>query len=90
MRKQANEYHKQFLENKKKADTHHKDFLSKVSEKNEARTKLKEFQQKVRKEMQEKIKVNLEENTKKAFEKYEKGDNLSLEEFRLLVEKGMI
>jgi uncharacterized coiled-coil DUF342 family protein len=32
----------------------------------------------------------LEENTKKAFEKYEKGENLSLDEFRLLVEKGMI
>ena len=40
--------------------------------------------------MQEKVRLNLEENTKKAFEKYQNGENLTLEEFRLLVEKGMI
>jgi len=90
LRKQANEYHKQFLANKKSADQYHKEFLSTVTEKNELRGKLKDYQQKVRKEMQEKVRLNLEENTKKAFEKYQNGENLTLEEFRLLVEKGMI
>ena len=90
LRKSANNHHKKFLDHKKQADNFHRDFLSKVSEKNELRTKFKQAQQKVRKQMEKKLRDNLEENTKKAFEKYEKGENLSMEEFRLLVEKGLI
>ncbi len=44
----------------------------------------------MKKQMEERLRINLEENTKKAFEKYENGENLSLDEFRLLVEKGLI
>ncbi len=90
LRKRANDFHKEFLDNKRSADGHHKEFLSKVSDKSELRKELKEIQKKVRKNMQDKIRNNLEENAKKAYEKYERGDNLSMEEFRLLVEKGMI
>jgi uncharacterized coiled-coil DUF342 family protein len=90
LRKQANDFHKQFLESKKKADSFHRDFLAKVSEKNELRDKLKEYKQRIRKQIQETKQANLEESTKKAYEKYEKGENLTLDEFRLLVEKGMI
>jgi len=90
LRKKANDFHKEFLDNKKIADNYHKEFLNKVSEKNELRKELKEIQKEVRKNMQYKIRSNLEENAKKAFEKYERGENLSMEEFRLLVEKGMI
>ncbi len=90
LRKKANDFHKEFLDSKKIADTHHKEFLSTVSEKNELRKEYKEIQRDVRKKIQDKIRSNLEENTEKAFEKYEKGENLSMDEFRLLVEKGMI
>ncbi|MBY8999996.1 MAG: hypothetical protein KGD64_03700 [Candidatus Heimdallarchaeota archaeon] len=90
LRKKANDYHKDFLDNKKIADIHHKEFLSKVSDKNESRKELKEIQKDIRKKMQDEIRNDLEENTQKAYEKYEKGENLSMEEFRLLVEKGMI
>ncbi|MHA1464597.1 MAG: DUF7121 family protein, partial [Candidatus Heimdallarchaeaceae archaeon] len=90
LRKKANDFHKEFLDCKKIADTHHKQFLSKVTEKNDLRKELKEIQKEVRKKMQDKIRNNLEENTQKAFEKYERGENLSMDEFRLLVEKGMI
>ena len=90
LRKLEREHQKLFLENKKIADSFHRDFLTKVSEKNELRNQLKEFKQKIRKEMQEKLKTDIEENTQKAYEKYEKGENLSIEEFRLLVEKGLI
>lgn len=90
LRKKANDFHKEFLDSKKIADTHHKEFLSTVSEKNELRKEFKEKQRDVRKKMQDKIRSNLEENTEKAFQKYEKGENLSMDEFRLLVEKGMI
>ena len=90
LRKNANDHHKKFINHKKAADNFHRDFLSKVSEKNELRSKFKEVQQKMKKQMEEKLRINLEENTKKAFEKYENGENLSLDEFRLLVEKGLI
>jgi len=90
LRKSANNHHKKFLDHKKQADNYHRDFLSKVTEKNELRSKFKEAQQKVRKQMEKKLRDNLEESTKKAFEKYDKGENLSMEEFRLLVEKGLI
>lgn len=90
LRKKANDFHKQFLDSKKIADNQHKEFLNKVTEKNELRKELKEIQKKVRKSIQDKIRNNLEENAQKAYEKYERGENLSMEEFRLLVEKGMI
>jgi uncharacterized coiled-coil DUF342 family protein len=90
LRKQEREHQKLFLKNKKIADGFHRDFLSKVSEKNELRNQLKDFKQKIRKEMRDKLKTDIEESTQKAYEKYEKGDNLSMEEFRLLVEKGLI
>ncbi len=90
LRKQANDHHKNFLNFKKQSDTFHRDFLSKVAEKSELKGELRESKQKIRAEIQERKQANLEENTKKAYEKYEKGKNLSLDEFRLLVEKGMI
>jgi uncharacterized coiled-coil DUF342 family protein len=90
LRKQANDHHKEFLSFKKQSDTFHRDFLSKVAEKNELKGELREIKQKIRASINEKKQANLEENTKKAYDKYERGENLSLEEFRLLVEKGMI
>ena len=90
LRKSANNHHKKFLDNKKQADNYHRDFLAKVTEKNELRNKFKETQQKMRKQMEKRLRDNLEESTKKAFEKYKNGENLSMEEFRLLVEKGLI
>ena len=90
LRKQANDYHKEFITNKKTADGFHKDFLSKVTEKNDLKKQLKEAQQAHRQKIKERIKSSIEENVKKAFEKYEAGENLTLEEFRLLVENGMI
>ncbi|MCG3221907.1 MAG: hypothetical protein H7641_11060 [Candidatus Heimdallarchaeota archaeon] len=90
LRKQANDLHKNFLNFKKQSDTFHRDFLSKVAEKSELKGELREVKQKVRAEIRERKQANLKENTKKAYEKYEKGENLSLDEFRLLVEKGMI
>ncbi|MCG3255229.1 MAG: hypothetical protein KAU62_04010 [Candidatus Heimdallarchaeota archaeon] len=90
LRKKANDYHKDFLNNKKKADNYHKDFLSKVTEKNELKKQLKEAQNEHRKKIRERIKSNIQESVDKAFEKYENGENLSLDEFRLLVENGMI
>jgi uncharacterized coiled-coil DUF342 family protein len=90
LRNQANDYHKNFLKFKKQSDIYHRDFLAKVAEKNDLKDELKQIKQKIREEIQRQTQSNLEENTKKAYEKYEKGENLSLEEFRLLVEKGMI
>ncbi|MHA1445891.1 MAG: coiled-coil protein [Candidatus Heimdallarchaeaceae archaeon] len=90
LRKKANDYHKDFLKNKKKADNYHKDFLSKVTEKNELKKQLKEAQNDHRKKIRERIKSNIQESVDKAFKKYENGENLSLEEFRLLVENGII
>jgi len=90
LRKTANEHHKEFVSNKKKADNHHKEFLAKVTEKNELRKQLKTAQQEHRKKIKERIKSNIEESVNQAFKKYQAGDNLSLDEFRLLVENGMI
>ncbi|MHA1218908.1 MAG: coiled-coil protein [Candidatus Heimdallarchaeaceae archaeon] len=93
-KKKADNYHKDFLKdflkNKKKADNYHKDFLSKVTEKNELKKQLKEAQNDHRKKIRERIKSNIQESVDKAFKKYENGENLSLEEFRLLVENGII
>ncbi len=90
LRKTANDFHKNFITNKKAADGYHKDFLSKVTKKNELRKQLKSAQQEHRKKIKERIKSSIEKNVKKAYDKYQAGDNLSLDEFRLLVENGMI
>ncbi|MHA1198985.1 MAG: coiled-coil protein [Candidatus Heimdallarchaeaceae archaeon] len=90
LRKTANEHHKEFIINKKAADGYHKDFLSKVTKKNELRKELKGAQQEHRRKIKDRIKANIAKGVTKAFEKYEAGENLSLDEFRLLVENGMI
>ena len=90
LRKKANNYHKDFLNNKKKADNYHKEFLSKITEKNELKKQLKEAQNEHRKKIRDRIKSNIQKSVDKAFKKYENGENLSLDEFRLLVENGLI
>ena len=79
-----------FLVYKKKADHFHRDFLSKVRLRHELRQQMKNIQKQIRKERRDQIQSNLEVNVQKAFSKYEAGENLSLSEFRLLVEKGLL
>ncbi len=90
LRKKATEYHKEFLSNKKKADNFHKEFLAKVTEKNELKKLLKKAQNEHRQKIKDRIKSSIEESVNQAFKKYEDGENLSLDEFRLLVENGLI
>jgi len=89
-RKDANDWHSKFLVTKKKADHFHRDFLSKVRLRHELRQKMKNIQKQIRKERKDQIQSSLEVNVQKAFSKYEAGENLSLSEFRLLVEKGLL
>ncbi len=90
LRKDANDWHNKFLVTKKKADHFHRDFLSKVRLRHELRQQMKNIQKQIRKERRDQIQSNLEVNVQKAFSKYEAGENLSLSEFRLLVEKGLL
>ncbi len=89
-RKKANSYHKEFIQHKKQGDSYHRELLSLYPEKNRIKEKLGKIKRVMREKQRQETMRNLEENVKEALNKYKNGVNLSLDEFRLLVERGLI
>jgi len=89
-RKLANKYHKSFLSYKKEGDEIHKELLSIYSDRNKIKEKLSKLKKSFRERHKQALRQNLEKNVQEAFAKYEKGSNLTLDEFRLLVDRGLI
>ncbi|MHA1302377.1 MAG: coiled-coil protein [Candidatus Heimdallarchaeaceae archaeon] len=89
-RKIANKYHKDFIRHKKEGDIFHRELLAKYSEKNKIKEKLGKLKRIVREKHKKELQKNLEKNVKEAFKKYQNGVNLTLDEFRLLVDRGLI
>lgn len=90
MRKQADDLHAQFLEAKKQANSIHNEYLNYLREINRIRQDINKSKQKVRAKQDAHRKEKLEEKTEDAKKKFEEGRKLSFEEFRTLIDKGLI
>ncbi|MHA1974972.1 MAG: coiled-coil protein [Candidatus Hodarchaeales archaeon] len=90
LRKQADELHAQFLDAKKQANAIHNEYLSYIREISRIRQDISKSKQKIRAKQDAQRKEKLEERTEDAKKKFEEGRKLSFEEFRTLIDKGLI
>lgn len=89
-KKEADSAHQQFLEIKSQADTEHKKLLEAREEIRKSRSSLYSTRREKEKEKERFIQEQLEVKTKVAYDKFKDGGKLSMEEFTILVEKGLI
>jgi uncharacterized coiled-coil DUF342 family protein len=90
LRKQADELHAQFLEAKEQANSIHNEYLSYIREINRIRHDISKNKQKHRALQDAQRREKIEEKTEGAKKKFEEGRKLSFEEFRALIDKGLI
>lgn len=90
IRKEADQYHKDFIETKKFADETHKKFIEIIKEKEKHQKDLQNLKQRARVEHFKEVKETIENRAAKALQKYKEGKKLSLEEFSMLVERGLV
>ena len=90
LRKQADESHAQFLNAKEQANSIHNEYLSYIREINRIRQNINKNKQKHRAQQDAQRREKIEEKTEDARKKFEEGRKLSFEEFRTLIDKGLI
>lgn len=90
LRKQADELHAQFLESKEQANSIHNEYLSYIREISHLRQEINKNKQKFRAQQDAQRREKIEEKTEDARKKFEEGRKLSFEEFRTLIDKGLI
>lgn len=90
LRKQADELHAQFLEAKEHANAIHNEYLSYIREINRIRLDVNKNKQKSKAEQDAQRREKMKEKTEDAKKKFEEGRKLSFEEFRTLIDKGLI
>lgn len=90
LRKQADELHAQFLESKEQANAIHNEYLSYIREISHLRQEINKNKQKFRAQQDAQRREKIEEKTEDARKKFEEGRKLSFEEFRALIDKGLI
>ncbi|MFX1516505.1 MAG: coiled-coil protein [Promethearchaeota archaeon] len=90
LRKQADELHAQFLESKEQANSIHNDYLNYIREISHLRQEINKNKQKFRAAQDAQRREKIEEKTEDAKKKFEEGRKLSFEEFRTLIDKGLI
>ncbi|MEA2070655.1 MAG: hypothetical protein U9O98_05125 [Asgard group archaeon] len=90
IRKEADQFHKEFIKTKKEADAAHKKFIEIIKKKEKHQKKLQNIRQEARVQHYKEVKETIEAQAEKALEKYKEGKKLSLEEFSMLVERGLV
>lgn len=86
-RARADEAHKNFLDFRTKADWAHQEFISNMVEIKQLRQQVHQVENEARSKKEEEILRKTEES---ATEKLKRGEKLSFEEFKTLIEKGKI
>ncbi|MHA1409996.1 MAG: coiled-coil protein [Candidatus Odinarchaeia archaeon] len=90
IRKEADEYHQKFLENKAKADEYHNKYVVIRKEMRKIISQIHKMKEAEKKSRQKSIEVKLDKMAQAAQEKLKSGEKLSFDEFQILMEKGLI
>jgi uncharacterized coiled-coil DUF342 family protein len=90
LRKRADEAHRQYLETRREADETHRRFIEAKQESSRLRKELGEFRVRRRVEKLQEIEDRLEEKASQALEKFKRGERLTMEEFSLLMKRGLL
>jgi phosphoserine phosphatase len=87
---EADSAHQRFLESKKKADESHHGYINFIIEIKEMERQLHQNERNLKMDQVQRVLQARDETAKEASEKLKKGDKLTFDEFKLLVERGMI
>jgi uncharacterized coiled-coil DUF342 family protein len=87
---EADATHRQFLESKEKSDEAHHNYINFLIEIKEIERQIKLSERNLKIDQVQKVLQTREVTAKEASEKLKKGDKLSFDEFKILVERGMI
>jgi len=90
LRKQADESHAQFLNAKEQANAIHNEYLTYIREINRIRQTVNKSRQHSKAKQDAERREKIKEKTQDAQKKFEEGRKLSFEEFRTLIDKGLI
>ncbi len=90
LRKQADESHAEFLDAKDQANTIHNEYLTYIREINRIRQTVNKSKQNSKAQQDAQRREKIKEKTQDAQKKFEEGRKLSFEEFRTLIDKGLI
>ncbi len=90
LRKQADELHARFLDAKEQANLIHNEYLTHIREINKTRHSISKNKQNMRQQQDAERREKIKEKTEDAKKKFDEGRKLSFEEFRTLIDKGMI
>ncbi|MFX1564115.1 MAG: coiled-coil protein [Promethearchaeota archaeon] len=90
LRKQADEAHRQFLETRREADEMHQRFIEARQENGRLRKEISEVRIRHRVEKLHALEERLEQKASVALEKFKRGDRLTMEEFSLLMKRGLL
>jgi len=87
---QADEQHRNYVDSRQKADAAHQKLLGIITRMREVERQIQQYDETIRRDQLRRLLEAREETTKKANTKLKKGEKLSFDEFKLLVEKGMV
>ncbi len=90
LRKRADEAHRRYLETRREADETHRRFIEAKQENSRLRKELGEIRVRRRVEKIQELEERLEEKTATALEKFKRGEKLTMEEFSLLMKRGLL
>jgi len=90
LRKKADESHRQYLETRREADETHRRYIESKQKNNRLRKELGEIRIRRRVEKIQELEERLEEKAAAALEKHKRGERLTMEEFSLLMKRGLL
>ena len=90
LRKEADEAHRRYLMTRKEADETHRQYIETKQENSRLRKELSEVRVRRRVEKLQEIEERLEEKASTALEKFKRGERLTMEEFSLLMKRGLL
>lgn len=90
LRKRADDAHRRYLETRREADETHRRYIEAKQENNKLRKELGEIRVRRRVEKLQAIENRLEEKATTALEKFKRGERLTMEEFSLLMKRGLL
>jgi phosphoserine phosphatase len=90
VKSEADSAHQTFLDSKKKADESHHGYINFIIEIKELERQIHQNEKNLKMDQVQRVLQAREVTAKEASEKLKKGDKLTFDEFKLLVERGMI
>ncbi len=90
LRKRADEAHRRYLETRREADETHRRFIEARQENGRLRKEIGDVRIRQRVEKIQALEQRLEEKASTALEKFKRGERLTMEEFSLLMKRGLL